>query len=270
MAILFWLSKILPTIITLLSFGMLALAFNLSIARMVHVMITTYQMQSYLLALITLLTAIELDDQSKLPNLSVAAFVIIPLMLAWLIEPLLAQATVPEDVSIQERLRRFFHPSIRTEIRERALPIWLQSLPTRYGEVFLLAFSLLLIVASFFTGYLLIGSSANAPQVSFTAGNLQANRTIFLAISLALVLLGLSTMGLKRDLISQVMGLLVMEHGLFLAAIRFIVVPSVTVVIVVSLFLYIIITLTILFFLLPELHRVSGSIAVEDQNQLKG
>ena len=66
------------------------------------------------------------------------------------------------------------------------------------------------------------------------------------------------------------MGLLVMEHGLFLAAVKVIASPSVAIQFVISLFLYIIITLTILLFLLPELHRISGSIEVKDQQQLKG
>ena len=77
-------------------------------------------------------------------------------------------------------------------------------------------------------------------------------------------------MGRKQDIISQNMGLLVMEHGLFLAAIKFIAIPSVSFAFIVSLFLYIFITLTILVFLLPELHQESRSIQVTDQVELKG
>jgi hypothetical protein len=66
------------------------------------------------------------------------------------------------------------------------------------------------------------------------------------------------------------MGLLIMEHGMFLAAIRLNTSSYVTVFFLIGLFLYIFITLTLLIFLLPDLHRISGTIEIDQQEQLKG
>jgi len=249
-------TDLLSFVIGLLSFVMLILAFSISIARTVRQMIPLYIYQTVVLALATVLTAIEPAEGGELTHLSIGMFVIIPFLLAVTIEPLLAQATVPEDIPLQERLRRLFPGEIRSATRARALPIWLVQRPSRRGEVLSIAFDLVLIVAAYVTAFSLVKEDI-----------FQANS---LAVSFALLLLGLSILNNMRDLITQIMGLLVMEHGLFLAAIQVISIPSVTIVFIVSLFLYIIITLTILVFLLPELHRISGSIEVEDQQQLKG
>jgi hydrogenase-4 membrane subunit HyfE len=246
----------LSLVIGLLSFAMLLLAFSISIARTVRQMIPLYIYQTHVLALATVLTAVEPDPRGELASLGVGAFVLIPILLAVSIEPLLAQATVPENLPIWDRLRRLFPRDIRAATRARALPIWLEQRTSRRGEVLSLAFDLVLIVAAYAIAFSLVRDEI-----------LKANS---LAVSLALLLLGLSILNNKQDLITQIMGLLVMEHGLFLAAIQVIPIPSVAIVFIISLFLYIIITLTILVFLLPELHRISGSIEVEDQQQLKG
>lgn len=91
-----------------------------------------------------------------------------------------------------------------------------------------------------------------------------------LAVAVSLLLLGIFTMINRQDLISQVIGLLVMDHGLFLAAVRVIYWRSLIPVFVISLMLYILITLVILVVLLPELHELSSTIEVGEQNQLRG
>ena len=90
-----------------------------------------------------------------------------------------------------------------------------------------------------------------------------------LVISLGLLLLGMLAMGAQRNLIAQVMGLLVAEHGLFLAVVRLVPLRTLTAFIL-SLFLYILLTLMILLVILPGLHRASGSIHVHDQRELRG
>ena len=74
----------------------------------------------------------------------------------------------------------------------------------------------------------------------------------------------------KTDMISQIMGLLIMEHGMFLAAIRLIPMSLAIVAFVISLVLYIMVTLTILVILLPDLHRISDTIEIDQQKRLRG
>jgi hydrogenase-4 membrane subunit HyfE len=73
----------------------------------------------------------------------------------------------------------------------------------------------------------------------------------------------------KRDIVAQVIGLLVMEHGLFLAAVR-VAPPALATLFVVSLFCYVLVTLTILLWILPALHRASRSIQLSKHSQLRG
>lgn len=93
-----------------------------------------------------------------------------------------------------------------------------------------------------------------------------------LAVAVTLLLLGIYTMITRQDLISQVIGLLVMDHGLFLAAMR--VVPTDLLVLIpafaVSLVLYILITVLILIVLLPQLQQASNTLEVSEQSELKG
>jgi hydrogenase-4 membrane subunit HyfE len=244
----------LTQVIIILSFAMLMLALSISTSRTVRHMIRLYQVQSYVLAGITLLIAI--DPVESFAHILIGIFVIIPLFLAIIIEPLLAQATVPEDIPFLERMRRMFPKRFTAATHDKAIPIWLERRPRRRNEIVYLGFVLILIITSYI--------------ISFRLFTTDPSHALSLAVSFALLLLGLSIMSNKRDLISQVMGLLVMDHGLFLAAIQVIALLSVTFLFVISLFFYIIITLTILVLLLPELHRISGSIDLDDQKQLKG
>lgn len=241
---------------------MLLMALGIASLRITHQMVRLYKYQSFLLAGATFLTAIEPE------RLLVMPFLIIPLVLAVSIEPLLAQATVPEDIPIRERLTRLFSREIRAATRLQAAPAWLKHSPARRSAALVLVWNLVLLGIAYMAGFFLANDQASMAlgQAAGMANSLQNS----LAVALALLMLGLSTMNNRADIISQIMGLLVMEHGLFLAAVRVIDTPSTTMWIVISLFLYIIITLTILVFLLPELRRISGSIQVDDQQQLKG
>jgi hydrogenase-4 membrane subunit HyfE len=251
------LSNIMPVIIGALSFVMLILAFRITTAQTVYYMIPLYRFQSWFLALVTLLVALTPTEERNLPHLIVGPFVVIPLILAYVIEPLLAQATAQEDVTVQQRFRRLLTREDRQEARRLALPVWLQSRPAQRGALLTLSIDLVVILLAYAIAFGLLGETYPV----------QANS---LAISIALLLLGLSAMTNKQDIISQVMGLLVMEHGMFLAGINVIAIPPVTAIIVFGLMVYIIVTLIILVVLLPELHRLSDSIEIEDQEQLKG
>ena len=77
-------------------------------------------------------------------------------------------------------------------------------------------------------------------------------------VSLSLHLIGLYNMVVKRDIISQVIGLLVMDHGLFLAVVKIVAIPVPATFFVISLYFYTLITLVILLVLLPSVSRVAG------------
>ena len=98
---------------------------------------------------------------------------------------------------------------------------------------------------------------------------------IGLTVTITLVIVGLYNMVIKRDLISQVLGLLVMDHGLFLAVLRIVLTQRATAVIpfVWSLYFYTFLTVFILVLLLPQLRRMTGTIdlsTIEHDSNLKG
>ena len=255
-------------ILEMLTFAMLLFAVMITTARTVHSMIQYYQVQSVMLIGVIFLTAIE---SSK--GLIIGLFIVIPLFLARYITPLLALATVPENIPVVQRLLRVFDRSHGQMARQQAATAWLRNRGSRSNRKFVLMVDLGLVAAAFLFAFTLASPHPGQAAEGLIGSHLWGNTltgVIALAVSFSLLLLGLSTMIAKEDLISQVLGLLVMEHGMFLAAIRIIPSPSVTVIFIVGLFVYTMITLTILVSLLPELHHASGSVDIDQQVQLKG
>lgn len=247
--------------INLLALGMVVIALAISASATIAQMIRLYRVQAWVLAAIVILA----PWQGIPANLLLA---LVPIFLAQTVRPLLGRASLgspaplPEgEVSRAPSLRRdlvAFWSSLRGSDR-RAEPIWLQHGKSRLGPVVSTSLDLTLIVAAFVLAYLLAGPEAR--QVD----------PVSLAVALALLLQGLFTMTNKRDIIAQIIGLLVAEHGLFLAAVKIRTATSSTAHdFVISLFFYLIITLTILVWVLPGLHAASGSIEVDAQRRLEG
>jgi hydrogenase-4 membrane subunit HyfE len=187
---------------------------------------------------------------------------LIPGMLAYIVEPLLAQATAIRRVRWPARLATPFLRHISSHYRKEAersiheaLPVWLDHDLSPIRQRISILCSLVLTVVA----YVLASNVLQGPQVAQS-----------LAVSITLLMLGMFTMINREDLISQIMGLLVMDHGLFLAAVLVMPWPSLLPYFVISLFLYILITLVILVILLPELHQESATIEVTDQRELRG
>jgi hydrogenase-4 membrane subunit HyfE len=283
---------VLGNLIETMSVIIVLIALGIISVNAIRQMIRFYQIQSIILALITIVIALEVSTTNLSTSLSLIAFaVVIPAMLAYIIEPLLAQATVPHEMPLY---KRFLHPFIRhiswftgiglgylgiehgeesssdsvfrlfgykyirdeTHSVQEATPVWLEhGLPTgrQRGSIVI---SLLLTAAAYTTSFSFLGPASP--------------RVMGLAVSMTLLLLGIFTMITRHDLISQIMGLLVMDHGLFLATVRVIPYPTLIPWFIFSLFLYILITLVILVILLPELHERSDTIEVSDQSQLRG
>src|SRR5437867_3912023 len=117
-----WLHQELPPFIDLLSFTILLMALALTTSKTVHRMVPLYQAQSYILAFVTFLTAIEPDNNRHFTRIIVLPVLLVPVFLALSIKALLAQATVSEDIPIPDRLRRLLSKEVRRETRLRAMP----------------------------------------------------------------------------------------------------------------------------------------------------
>jgi hydrogenase-4 membrane subunit HyfE len=247
---------------TLLSYLMVVLALAISAAGTLKQMIRLYRWQAWLLAVVVLLTAVGPGP----PGFAVAFLALIPVAMALSIRPLLARASLaegpPGPLPVAGRPARL--ASLRASLREapgRAELIWLQHGGSRLPGGLSAAVDLVLIATAFLV------ASRLAPSVQQTAAG--GDATPSLATSIALLLQGLFTMSAKRDIVAQVIGLLVMEHGLFLAAVR-VAPPALAPMLVVSLFCYVLVTLTILLLILPALHRASRSIHLTDNRHLRG
>lgn len=254
----------LQALIEILGVVMVLLALGIVSVGAIQGMVRLYRIQSLVLAAITGLVAFELSEAAPITRVFLVAFaILIPVMLAYAIESMLAQATVPTRMPWLARLGHPFLRAVSPRFREEAarsireaLPVWLEHGLSSRRQKTSAATSLLLTAVAYVVAFNLLPG--------------QANRAQGLAVSMTLLMLGIFTMINREDLISQIMGLLVMDHGLFLAAVRVIARPALISWFVVSLFLYILITLVILVVLLPELHDLAASIEVADQKELRG
>ena len=71
-------------------------------------------------------------------------------------------------------------------------------------------------------------------------------------------------MVIRHDIISQVIGLLVMDHGLYLAVVKIVAVPVPATFFVISLYFYTLITLVILLVLVPQMRRRTNTIDLDE------
>jgi hydrogenase-4 membrane subunit HyfE len=256
----------------LLSYLMVIMALAISASTTLKQMVKLYQAQAWVLTIVVLVTSLEPGGV----RMAVASLALLPAALAALVPPLLRRASLTQlrPASAPGRGRsgpRAWVAAWRGGLRDlsgHADLTWLQHGKSRLRGGMSAAIEMLLIAVAVLVAYRLIrgvgGIEVGAVEDS-EARDLGRN----LAVSIALVLQGLFTMANKRDIIAQVVGLLVIEHGLFVAAVR--VAPSdLAFLFVLSLFFYVLVTLTILLWILPELHRASMSIEVTDHSRLKG
>lgn len=257
-------SEVVLTPINIMSVLMVLIALGIVSVSAIRLMITLYRIQSLTLAALTILVAFTPYRFEVGTRVLLILFaLLIPGMLAYIIEPLLAQATVISEESWPARLANPFLRHLSSRYRaaaeesiQDALPVWLDHDLSSVRQRTSLLFSMLLTVAAYIAAFSLPGSDSERAQS--------------LAVSMTLLMLGMFTMINREDLISQILGLLVMDHGLFVAAVLVMPLPSLLPYFVVSLFLYILITLVILVILLPELHSQSATIEVTDQRELRG
>jgi len=259
-------SGLIQQLVILLSYLMVIMALLISASTTLKQMVKLYQAQSWVLTFVVLLTSLE-PGQFRL---AVALLALLPATLAVAVAPLLGRASLiralPDDQRNPGRSGlRARAAELRDSLRNapaRADLIWLQHGHSRLRRGPSAAIDMMLIATAVLVAYRLARG---------VEGKLALDSEVVpsLAVTIALLLQGLFTMSNKRDIIAQVIGLLVIEHGLFLAAVR--IAPSaLAFLFVASLFFYVLVTLTILLWILPELHRASASIEVIDNSRLSG
>lgn len=215
--------------------------------------INGYRLQILALALLAVIKAIQ---QADLWFLGVALILIIQFII---IERLVAGVTNVEPRQPGQSFRSFLHE--RLDIL-KARSIWLENSPenrpnaniVRTNPLTPLSVSGVLVIAAYFV------ASQVVPRVENFNG---------LVASLALLLVGLFIMINSYDTLAQMMGLLVMENGLFLAAVIVINDSNLLLAFLVSMFAWYLLTLIILVMFLPRLRQSSHSIYIEDQKTLK-
>lgn len=253
--------------------------------------ITYYQWQSALLAVVVTATAISRVYGKAIQSVTDVGFLILiiallPMLLLAAIRPLLHRATLAysskstvddlkmvlaadvgpmiewfgrwqlrtrgnlptRDVTTSGVRLRIIHRLQRyRELERDAEAEWRRRQTLQRGLGSLLLYPLLVLVA------LLVPFAI--PVVGFD----QSER-IGLAVSLALHLIGLFNMIVKRDIISQVVGLLIMDQGIYLAVVKIIEIPVPADLFVLSLYFYTLITVFILVILLPQIRVKTNSI----------
>jgi hydrogenase-4 membrane subunit HyfE len=234
--------------------GLLVTALMVTVSASVNRVIVYYRLQSLLLAAVTGMGALSGMIQRGEPPFATVVFVglivVLPLGLAIGIRWLLIRATArPQEErlaageSAHSDAERIWRDSSETAVKTRPLDV--------------AAFVALMAVS-----FLVASQITQVPVVQ-----------IGLLVSLALPFTGLYNMVFKRDIISLSIGLLVMDHGLYLAVVKVVNVPDPARLFVISLYFYTLITLAILVFMLPQLRRITDQIDLDEiarQSELKG
>ena len=319
--------------------ALLVTALIVTTSEPVEQIITTYQVQSWLLAGVTGLTAaikvIEGERSSNSVVILILFIVVLPIALAVIIKQLLIRATVPvknsssshttlwaiikrllirasvrsvtgiRNVDLKRQAQRVKQLLIRAtvpvknsssshttlwaiikrllirapirsvtgirnvDLKRQAQREWLkyrtavnvQPGPTVNTQPRDLLIFVVLVTVAFLIAFQII------------AAGFPPSDRIGLTVSLALHLVGLYNMVIKREIISQVLGLLIMDHGLYLAVVKIVAIPVPATFFVISLYFYTLITIFILVILLPQVREVTGSIdlsEISEKSDLKG
>ena len=240
------------------SYLLIIIALVISAATTLKHMVRLYQAQAGALTIIVILTALE-------PNRNPTALgllALLPATLALIVPYLLARASLGPGWRNRGAVRDAWHRRVTAQrlARAAAETIWLQKGKSRLPGSMSAVIDMSLIAIAVLVGYRLVHAVTPTLAPAIVPS---------LAVSIALLLQGLFTMINKKDIIGQIIGLLVVEHGLFLAAVR-VAPPALAPLFVLSLFFYMLVTLTILLWILPQLYRLSHSLEVGGNAELKG
>jgi hydrogenase-4 membrane subunit HyfE len=217
--------------------------------------ITSYRIQ--LLALAALAVAYAIQPTGGRPYYVIVAIALL------IISTIIKQVMIISATSIPGSLREWLPFSQKARERhERAQAAWHEhSANDRHGRQ----------IASLFTnGFIIAVAYFLARELNLSTSTAYPGSTPSVATSLALLLIGLVIMMTVPDILAQVMGLLVMENGLFLFVITIMNTnPGLRLPLVLSMLAWHTLTFIILLYILPRLQRASGSIEVDKQNELQ-
>lgn len=226
----------------------------------IKLIIRYYRLQSFILAVIPLFTTLS---KTVMPQgiswvetgLSILFITLLPLLLGLFIKYFLERATIGLPIN-WKRLR------LTPSEKSHAERIWQErELPRKVFKEF------------FVFGSLVALSAWISFQVIQTKPSFGVPEQIGLMVSLSLYLAGLYNTFVKGDIISQVIGLLTMDQGLILAAIKIVKFPSPAALFMVGLYFYTLITLVILLVMFPKVQSFAKSIELNEianQSNLEG
>lgn len=239
------------TLIVILESFLLGTAYLITTHRDVPDVIKAYSGQSFILAATGVLIAIAvMGDASRLAEfvIPILLIAVLPLFPGFFIEQILVRATVSEPGS-KEKHAFWKLISVSEEQKRLARIIWLEQRHAVSGRAGITVFFLVVLAfAIVFLTDLLHESEAK----------------IGVAVSLALHLIGLYNTFLRRDILSQVIGILTMDQGMYLAILKVVNIPAPAVLFVVALYFYTIITVIILFLILPRLRQEMKTLSLDD------
>jgi len=286
--------KAIPDVLVVLEVALLFLTLMITTRETISETIHWYQVQCFILAIVTGLAAVressDLEAGILVVDKLVGMIVLLPVVLMSVVEPLLKRATLslgqtgwpvkPRRGIVQifqtafqgralsfkgwtfcvlptkESLRELLSSFQQTEPEKRAVEREWRKQDTRAASkrgdklIFVLLLGVALLVA-----FLIIPANQDIEK---------AKEAIGLAVSLCLHLVGLYNMVVRGDIISQAIGLLIMDHGLYLAVVKIVAIPVPATFFVTALYFYTFITAIILYLMLPQVHRWTETINLED------
>jgi hydrogenase-4 membrane subunit HyfE len=266
----------------LLEIGLLLTALFITIDRSIGRIIAVYQFQSFLIAIVTGLSVVTFGRNIAETGGMIVLIVFLPLTMIVVVRPLLARATIlipSEHALIGWLLRpiRSLRPLQRfsgtrraaEDLQRDAEQEWIRPRELNRVHVRHLIVLLLIVLAA-----LLIAAELFLQRpAAQNSSPVEQSKLIGLLASLVLGLIGLYNMVIKQDTISQVVGLLMMDHGLYLAVMKIVPIPFPATFFVIGLYFYTITTMFILVIVLPGVRDVAGDIElakVREQSDLIG
>lgn len=248
-------NDIFTTILILLEWALILLAYIILTRETVEDAIFWYRVQCLTLAYATTTTAVIRSTDKN--YLLFALIVILPLGLFFVIRPVLMNATFYDpSLPFWSKLKAIFSPS--EQFQHKVVRIW-----KNVGSTVPANRRALTVFAAFLGVTILITYRLVSLQTSTLIAQEELIEANGLIASLCLHLIGLYNMIVKRDIISQVIGLLIMDHGLYLAIVKVVAIPVPAFLFVIALYFYTLITVSILLLMLPNLSDAAHTIDLD-------
>ena len=254
------LATISAALVTLGELLLLITAYQITIQRDIPQVISAYRWQSFILTGTALLIALSesvrgvrsIQDLFTSQTLfAILLIALLPLALGLFIHWILKRATI----YVPERQRSFL--KLSAQEKQLAQAIWFEQRYVTPGHTGLKFLALILI----------------AFAIVFLGIDIDIGEKLGISVSLTLHLVGLYNTFSRKDILTQVIGVLTMDQGLYLAIVKIVNIPVPATLFVVALYFYTIITIVILFLVVPQLRHKMGTMNLKEiaaESDLKG